>query len=313
MGIKMDVAFDQDGREWKADEYHKGKGREPLKCKRCPEPVTHNPSYTRHLHEKSIITPAYFRLFPGGTHAECCPYGVKDVVKQVAAESRELFEKDQNDRYRMRLVMIRDALTGTSSSPSQDGGQRPAGKFGTTYEKSSSKLPGYINSAKRVLKLRALCDSDAEMAEYLELVFEGSTIVHWNQFYFETEQHPQAYHAIQSNTTQHPIALHGFVKNPKTHLHGKEHSNVLNLQMGKYSADPEDRNKAIGLEVSIWSRDADWISDLKEEDEVIVLGIWHTSPGTTTPAKKPGRYTSFQVNRLNLNLSLKAQITKVRS
>lgn len=61
MGIKMGSALDRTGNEWHADTYQKGVGAEPLKCL-CGVAVTHNPSHTRELHDKSVFTHTKFCL-----------------------------------------------------------------------------------------------------------------------------------------------------------------------------------------------------------------------------------------------------------
>jgi hypothetical protein len=61
MGIKMGVALDSAGREWRADTYVKGQGLEPLRYERCPTPVAHQAAHTRERDDRSIYVPAYFR------------------------------------------------------------------------------------------------------------------------------------------------------------------------------------------------------------------------------------------------------------
>ncbi|HJW53984.1 MAG TPA: hypothetical protein VJ577_01800 [Burkholderiaceae bacterium] len=200
MGIKMGKAIDSAGVEWIAEHYAKGKGKEPLRCVHCPVQITHQSAHTRERDDKPVLVPAYFRLLPGGRHADGCKHAVSDEIKAIASESKDLFESVRDGQYRLRLVMIRDALTGLSKKPSNGSNGNQDGRTSKTYERSRSKLPAYINSAKRVLQLRALCDADDEIAAHLELVFEGNTIVPWSQFYFETERYLEAFHNVTRNT-----------------------------------------------------------------------------------------------------------------
>jgi hypothetical protein len=315
MGVKMEWARDQNGRNWKAGDYQKGMGREPLLCEHCSAKIGHCPDYvSRILEEKQRRTPAYFRLQRAEEHESHCSFGVKEAITKIVSESKQLFEKDESGRYRFRLMMVKEALTGASSASSdadeEDAAVTPS-RRATSYQKSSNKLPSYINSAKRVLMLRAKCDSDAEMKANLELVFQGNTIVPWNLFYFETDRHMAAFHTVQDNTIEHPIAVHGFLKPPKTNLKGIKTSNVLNLQIGKRKTDPNDRDNCLSVEVSIWSHKPDWFKGLKEDDEVIVLGLWKASREEPRASSREGRYKTFQTYRLSLNLSLQAQITKL--
>lgn len=311
MGIKMDKAFDSAGTEWHADTYTKGRGREPLKCVHCPTPVTHQSAHTRERDEKSILVPAYFRLLPGGRHAYGCKHAVEEEVATIAKESEDLFESIRDGKYRLRLVMIKEALAGSDMKQSKSDGQ-PGKATSKTYERTRGKLPAYINSAKRVLQLRALCDGDEEIADHLELVFEGDTIVPWPHFYFETERHLEAYHKILRNTVQQPIALHGTVKS-KRQVTGKYGTtNVLNLVKNKYLENAEDKGNGIGVEVSIWSKDADWFSGLEEGTEIVILGLWKATLSAPSQAQKPeNKFKTYTTYKLSVNPVLMAQIAKV--
>lgn len=45
----------------------------------------------------------------------------------------------------------------------------------------------------------------------------------------------------------------------------------------------------------------------------MILGIWNAKAGKRSPSKEPGKYpfSEFTARKLNLTLSLKAQIAKV--
>ncbi|MGU9838244.1 hypothetical protein ACU683_14045 [Pseudomonas salmasensis] len=212
-------------------------------------------------------------------------------------------------RLLIQVVMIKEALERGGRPDGDNGGTRATA--GRTYTHNPGLLPAYINSAKRALKLRALCDSDHDIEQHLELVFEGNVKVAWNQFYFEPERHMEAFHAVSQNTTQHPIAIQGRVNAVKTELGGKKTSNVLNILMNKYRADSDNPENGIGLEVSIWAHDASWISEFAKDDEVVVLGMWR--PATMTPSETTmlGRFRTLTKRRLTLNMVLKTQVTKI--
>lgn len=308
MGIKMDHAFDQNGDRWEADTYTKGTGAEPLQCK-CGTPVAHNPPYTREMYDKSVSVQGYFRLYPKGAHAANCRFGVDEEINDIASTSEDLIESIQHNRYRMRLVMIKEALETGGRNFADDGGTRATA--GRTYTHNPNLLPAYINSAKRALKLRALCDNDQDIEQHLELVFEGNVKVAWNQFYFETERHAEAYYAVSHNTVQHPIAIQGAVSSVRTEIRGDKSKNVINLQMNKFRVDPEDSENGVGLEVSIWAKDPAWLKGIEKDDEIVVLGMW--KPSSTAPEKSPreGRFKTLTKRRLTLNLVLKAQVSKI--
>lgn len=308
MGIKMDHAFDQNGVRWEADTYVKGTGAEPLRCK-CGTHVAHNPPYTKEMYDKPVFVQGYFRLLPKGAHASSCRFGVDEEVKEIAKTSEDLIESIQHNRYRMRLVMIKEALEKGFVPPPDDDGARA--KAGRTYTHNPGLLPAYINSAKRALKLRALCDNDHDIEQYLELVFEGNVKVSWGQFYFEPDRHMEAFHAISKNTVSHPIAIQGAVSSIKTAINGNKAQNVINLQMNKFRADSDDPANGVGLEVSIWARESAWLKGIQKDDEIVVLGMWNHSIKAPEPAPKMGRYKTFTKRRLSLTMILKAQVSKI--
>lgn len=312
MGIKMNLAKDQNGREWNSDTYQRGMGAEPLMCTHCGVAVTHNPTYTREMYDKPVLVPGYFRLLPKGVHAANCRFGVDEEVDKIAMESEGLIESIQRDKYRMRLVMIKEALESKSTTKDDDSdGSRS--RTGRTYTRTPGLLPSYINSANRALKLRALCASNQDIEQHLELIFEGDVKVSWDQFYFETERHMEAFGAVSQNVVQHPIAIHGRVKSVRSALKGDASKNVLNLQMNSFRVDHDDPDNGIGLEVSIWSREISWFNGIEDGDDVVVLGIWKAS--TLAPAPAPlegGRFKTLTKRRLSLSLVLKPQISKVR-
>ena len=159
-----------------------------------------------------------------------------------------------------------------------------------------------------------MCESNRDIEQHLELIFEGNVKVSWDQFYFDPARHMEAYHAISQNITQHPIALEGQVKSIRTEIKGDAAKNVMNLQMNPFRMDANDANNGIGLEVSIWSPQASWFRGINPGDKVVVLGMWKINPGSALPAPiQGGRFMTLTKRRLNLNLILKAQITKVES
>ncbi|WP_241664211.1 hypothetical protein [Pseudomonas sp. Sample_21] len=118
-------------------------------------------------------------------------------------------------------------------------------------------------------------------------MFEGNVKVAWNQFYFETERHAEAYYAVSHNAVQHPIAIQGAVSSVRTEIRGEKSKNVINLQMNTFRADTDDSENGIGLEVSIWAKDPAWIKGIEKDDEIVVLGMWkHSSTGTREIAQR---------------------------
>ncbi|AOK09858.1 MULTISPECIES: hypothetical protein [Burkholderia cepacia complex] len=59
----------------------------------------------------------------------------------------------------------------------------------------------------------------------------------------------------------------------------------------------------------------DWFDGVEKDSEVVVLGVWKTKPGKREQAGERGKYrfSDFTKHKLNLTLSLKAQIARVSS
>lgn len=313
MGIKMATALDARGEEWQAEQYSKGKGVEPLRCAHCPTAVTHQSAYTCERHNKSVKVSAYFRLLKDGEHADGCQHAVEGNIKKLVTPSEGLIEALRDGKYRLRLMMVADALKAMQKPVSRQNANGPRNGVGTVYRRTSGSLPAYVNSAKKVLLLRAACDDDNNIAQHLELVFEGNTVVAWSSFYFETERYMEAYRALLLQTVKHPVALHGVVKSKRSLVIDGRPTNVVNLLIPKYVADSDAAAHGISVEASIWADDADWFSDIDEDTEVVVLGMWDARTGKRWPSKEPGKYrfSEFTTHKLNLTLSLKAQIAKV--
>ncbi|WP_152693185.1 hypothetical protein [Caballeronia mineralivorans] len=210
-------------------------------------------------------------------------------------------------------MMIADALKAMQRPVSGLNTSSPRNGGGTVYRRTPGSLPTYVNSAKKVLLLRAACDDDNNIAQHLELVFEGDTVVPWSSFYYETERYMEAYRAVSLQTVEHPVALHGVVKSKRSPVIDGRSTNVINLHIPKYAADSDDATHGISVEASIWADDADWFDGIEEDSEVVILGMGNAKAAKRRPAREPGkhRFSEFTTHKLNFTLSLKAQIAKV--
>jgi hypothetical protein len=307
----MGTALDVNGVPIHANSYVKTAEREPLACDDCGTRVEHVSAHVRELQEKSVDVANYFKLYRGSRHAQGCQYIVGQEVKLIAKESKGLLESIKDGNYRLRLMMIMESL---GVAPPKDGtnGGKPGGRTGVTYDRSPGALAAYINSAQRVVKLRAICEEDEEIAKHIELVFEGDTVIPWSQFFFDTDRLHEAYRTVSQNTVQHPIALHGFVKAIKPIAGKNGPTNVMNLQLAKYRNDESDPKNGISVSVSAWSENAAWFNGLAEDTEVVILGLWRAKAGKPQKSTKQGRFESVTFNELNLNLDLAVQIAPVQ-
>lgn len=314
MSIKMAKAKDSAGQTWDAATYIKGKGTEPLKCFGCAVGVTHVTAHEKQLHEKAVVVPAFFRLMPGVLHLENCAFQVEKKIKVFADESEGLIESIKKGRYRLRLASLKDEFARGGDEGGKTSKVKGKQVATTSYQKSGSKLPAYLNSAKKVLVLRALCETDEDIEKHLELVFEGNAIIPWSMFYFGSDRYLEAYQLTRSSTVQYPIAIHGTVGAVKRDIQtkfGVKH--ILKLARPRTTPDDDDPENRIGIDVTIWSKNVDWVSNFEVDDEVVVLGLWKATPGKKEAASDPQKYrcATFQTHQLNLTLRLPLQVARV--
>ena len=309
-GIKMTHAFDQKGVKWAADDYSKGMGVEPLICERCDATVSHVGSFTRNCYDNPSKVSAFFRLHVNGTHGPNCRFGVDKQIIELASTSDGLVESIQKNRFRMRLVAVTEELKTSARRVKEDDSSDKTPTASKSYTPSSNRLSSYINTAQRVLRLRAMCDEDTDIEQHLELVFAGNT-VGWNQFYFEHARQIEAHYAVSQSANQYPIAIHGRVGKIKLSVKDDPKLNVLNLERLRATQDPNDPTNGVSLEVSVWAAKASWFDDLKENDEVIVFGLWKAPIPAQTKATKEGLFKTFTNRRLTMTLAVKSQIAKV--
>ena len=310
-GIKMTHAFDRKGVKWAADDYSKGMGEEPLNCERCDATVSHVGSFTRNCYDNPSKVGAFFRLHANGMHAPNCRFGVDKQIVELASTSDGLVESIQKNRFRMRLVAVTEELKASARRPKEDDGGERLPTASKSYAPTSNRLSSYINTAQRVLRLRAMCDEDDDIEQHLELVFAGNT-VSWNQFYFEHARQMEAHYAVsQRARVSTPSPSKGGVAKIKRGVKDDPKLNVLNFERLRVTQDPNEPTNGISLEVSVWAAKENWFDGLSENDEVIIFGLWKTPPPAQTKATKEGFFKTFTNRRLTLTLAVKSQIAKV--
>ncbi|MBW7567825.1 hypothetical protein KIF53_15570 [Chromobacterium subtsugae] len=312
MGIKMDEAYDSDRKPWKASDYEKGKGTEPLSCIHCPAEITHNLAHFREYHDKSVLVPSYFKLKPGRKHEIGCQFGITKEVEIIADKSEGLIEALKGGKRRLRLAMLKEAIQTpeelTAPPKSKKDEDEGTDKISKKYVSSGKNISAYINTAKRVLEVAAQCEEDLDMADELELVFEGTTVVEWKKFYFNAIRQLEAYETVRNNTKQHPIAICGTIASIKSTSKGK----VINLEKSKAIKCPDLPDNCINIEISIFLKDSSWADGFSEGDEIIAFGMWTRSPDQNGRIEKPIKYKTITTRKLNLNPQLKGQIFKIQ-
>ena len=155
----------------------------------------------------------YFRLLPKGTHEKACVFDLCDKVQVIARRSLGLLQALERERYSFRLLAFNDMRDLTALRAHATLGQA----IDSTHETGPhfshdlrSFLSAYLNTAKRVISLRALCGGDSVPIDRIKLVFKGMPVC-WNDFYYEEERFLAAYRWIGQTSISFPVALVGHV------------------------------------------------------------------------------------------------------
>ncbi|SQA56958.1 Uncharacterised protein [Burkholderia cepacia] len=315
MGTKMLSAFDATGAEITTDERARGRGIEPFKCTGCGIGVSYVPAHPKERDGKPYLVHAFYRLKPNTTHQETCKFAVEDKVSAIAARSDGLLESLKKGKYRFRLLTINhEPDSSLSKSSAKESKQTKSHRTTSTeFEKSDTRrLATYLSTAKRILQLRAACESDASIKDALELVFSGQS-VGWPDFYYETEQFLAAFRWASNIANPFPIALQGQVRNiiPRTTRSGVYH--IINLKSAK--AVPLAGDPKIGetCQAAIWSREAAWVERFSENDEILAFGHWEHAmrQPCPQPPKSVAKFPLFLNRQLTMRLIFPTQIAKL--
>ncbi len=151
-----------------------------------------------------------------------------------------------------------------------------------TYVKQE-QLGAYINSAQRVLKVRAACEDHYEIEDVLHLVFEGVRLS-WCDFYFDYKDYFRCFSQVTQATVKVPVAIKGAVKANKLVKTRNGEFAVIDLVRPSRKT---DRDGILDLACfSIWSPDLSAFESFKEGGEILAFGIWESHSVKESPNKK---------------------------
>ncbi|BBP97069.1 hypothetical protein BSFA1_21980 [Burkholderia sp. SFA1] len=316
MVVKMGSAVTMEGREIVADEIASLAETKALKCKRCGAPVSYVPPHARENRGKVHWVKGYFRLLPKCTHEKTCVFDVCDKVKVIARRSLGLLHALEQERYCFRLLAFNDVRDLTA--PRAHASLRQA--IGATHQTDPlfshdprSFLSAYLNTAKRVISLRALCGDDSELRDRLKLVFNGASVC-WNDFYYEEERFLAAYRWTGQTSVSFPVALVGHVLAIQT-ISRKDRSLYV-LKLKRPAATPCVRGTNVGelTQVEVWTSRLEWLRTLDEGDKVLVFGHWRHATGPTHTRLHRSGDTAFRKifeRRMSIWLYANSQIAKI--
>jgi len=190
-------------------------------CESCGVPVVYTSAHIRKLREHEVKISAYFRLksekkYP---HTDECDYVVENSVKKIyagCANDTDLMTKD-NGRFIVRLHIITDRIKYFPKSSENHEGQEIRNKPKQQFIKTGDK-PAYINTIRRILKLRDQVEHEKDLADILFLSFYNLKTqqydnIKWKNFFIENDKtaYIHLYQYLQKRR-YHPICFCGTVK-----------------------------------------------------------------------------------------------------
>jgi len=272
-----------------------------LHCEFCDATIRFVHAFTRQVGEDVVAVEPYFGLNKGQRHTETCRYNVLGQISIIARESeQDVIAAIEGNRYELRLLAVKRAIEKLQELAKKK--KNPDSTIvGTTekiYVEDEKRLGAYINSAKRVLKVRAVCLTHPEIEDVLQLVFDGVRLP-WCDFYFEDTDYFGCFSKVSQSTIQVPISIKGIVrKNHLIKVHGEQFA-VLDLVSPYRNTDRTDVKDVACF--SVWSPDCDAFKAYKEGKELLAFGLWKSHGINERANKKPNALTKiFRNHELRL-------------
>ncbi len=307
MASKMPAARDPQGlmisiAQAEADQYQK-----PLRCMYCDAEVVLVHGHARQVGETTVKVQSFFRLNVGHEHAPECRFNTVGQIEIIArASDGNLIAALENNRYELRLLSLREVLNELRQLSSHqinaldDVGGSSKEKI---YVAAETKLGAYINSAKRVLQVRAACESHADIEQALTLVFD-SVRVPWKDFYFNDMDYFRCYQRHRLATVDIPLAIQGTVLSIRAVKNG-----LFVMNLVRPNRKTADRDSMDVVQVSIWSKDPNAFADYKQNQSVVAFGMWSSSgPEVTLNQKVESPIKKFINYHLRLWPLLRSQV-----
>ena len=283
-----------------------------LHCESCDATLRFVHAFTRQVGDDIVAVEPYFGLNKGQKHNQSCRYNVLRQISIIARESEhDVIAAIEGNRYELRLLAVKKAIDELQELAKKK--KDPRSEFvGTTeklYVEAEKHLGAYINSAKRVLKVRAACLAHPEIEDVLHLVFDGVRLP-WGDFYFEDTDYFKCFSQVSNATVQIPIAIKGVVKlNHIVPVHGEKFA-VLDLIIPYRSTNRVDIKDAACF--SIWSADLDAFKKYKNGKEVLAFGLWKSLGIEEYENKKTNAQTKiFRNHKLRLWLVTNSQLCTI--
>jgi hypothetical protein len=286
MASKMPAALDRENTRITINMAERGEWQKPLKCEFCDIPVVFVNAHSRTVGDDIILVEACFRRKGRYEHKEICKYNVHSQITIIASESEgDIIKAIQGNRYELRLMAVTRAIDQIRELDKKKKDSQSEVVSGTTEKnyiaKQKKRLGAYINSAQRVLKVRAACAKHSEIEEVLDLVFDGVRLP-WRDFYFEDKNYFRCFRQVTNATVKVPVAIKGTIKEKKVVPCRTGKCAVIDLVRPYQETDQEVRDYAC---FSIWSPDLGAFESYEECGEILAFGIWESRGIKESPNK----------------------------
>jgi hypothetical protein len=304
MAIKMQYARTAESGRVSAEEAERFEKKLVFSCdgKQCAAQVSHVGSYTAQHGETTRLVRAFFRITANRTHGEHCQYDVKQQIEVLARDSDPEVITKNSTGLEFRLLAVSNALNPTVASRNvgAEGLVAVDPKSVALMKSSDSKLPKYLNSAVRIIKLRNAVDDERDLAQ-ITIRFDKKSIK-WSQFYFE----PETYLKCALIKVEFPRALFGIVDSRKQLPDGRA---VLNLKRFSCSAQQnESRAEWDSIAPAIWATDLGDFDAYPDGTEIVAFGHWR--PGKEIK-RTPSAGRTYNNHAINMKLIWRSQIAVI--
>ena len=306
MGIKMSKAL-YNGREIGLAEYRESM-QSKLRCIRCGVPILYVSGYQKSVGNRQVQVKPYFRLNKGITHKEGCNFVTSSVLKKIYADISDngiMTKKDE--KYFARLQIItEDIEEDKKKNNERQIDWRRKDMMPTKKYISKCKKIAYLETMKKIIKLKEELDTDRELNELLSLQFYDKqnkvvTQIRWKDFYVEysVERYKYIYNLIKNKKVKHPICFSGEIK---------EVNNKEGLYIIKFYSLKIKKGEYLSLSIMTHSKEVNEYAKEIIHRSAVVYGCGHHIGKVITQKKENGdvKYYNFStfINRKEQILAL---------
>lgn len=287
MAAKMKLARSHDGRTYIGLEVAQS-GTAYL-CEHCSAEVRYNAGYEMVRKGVSILVEHYFKLKQKHVHDDECSHNIKALIETAVSNADPgAVQQLRKGVYELRLMFPESYKTAPPSKP-QLPSLAPSKESQSQGRKfvSNGKLNSYLNTAERILKVRAYCEENQDIEEHLVLSFGGRK-VRWSDFYIEQDEYSSVYARIGAKKAEHPLALAGTIQDI-VELQSKNDPNrpYWIIQLSTPKTRPDEHGMVTKVDAYLTTGKADLVKDLLAGDAVVVFGGWSAGVEKISINKNP--------------------------